>query len=1121
MTSLARSLRALAGIVVASALSIPALAQNHLVISQVYGGGGNSGATLKNDFVELYNPTSAPVSLGGYSVQYASATQPAGSPFTGVTLLTGTAQPGKYYLVQEAQGSGGTTALPTPDDTGTIPMGSSGGKVALVQGTTALATSCPTAAQAVDFVGWGTANCSSNDSTGTTAAPATTNATSIALNSTNTWTGVNKTDYSTGTPNPRNSTNSGSGPATPPSLTAISTVQANRSTYVGSSVQVQGVVTLVTAAGFYLQTPSTTPGSTGDEGIYTYYGTGKVPAAVAVGAAVTVTGSLSLYPTAPSHTPALEISSATTSVTAVNQPLPAPIVLPAGTPTPGGGLYQLTRYESMLVSFPSLTVSGPTDGNLAESAETVTSNGQFYAVATGTPRPFREPGMDFRDFPLSTCPTVTNCTATATAAGVPRPSNLVLFDDNPERLIVESSLGGGTALNVSSGAIIPNPTGVLDFTYATDTPYGDPARLILQPGAVSPGAVTPGIGVQPLLAPIAGQVTVAAYNIERFYNTNAADNLYNNPATGKTSTTQAATLTADAYARRLKKVSLAIRNVLNTPDVVALEEAENKSVLQDIANQIDTDSTAAGQTPPHYVAYGTDNTSTFTNDGTGISVGFLVKPATVDVTNWQQIGANSTFTASTGTQTLNDRPSQVLHVGFKRAGASDYPVTLIVNHLRSLSGIATSADTRLKKELQAEMLATAIQGYQANGERVLAMGDFNAFEFSDGYTDTLGTATGNVSPAGTSVQPGKAIVSPAATDLVTLLPPAQRQSYTEFGEAQVLDHIVATSNIAGQTQLAYAHLDADFPLVDYSDATTPARTSDHDPAVAYLTLPAPVVHATLTGNGAFSTGVAVGSSSSGQQFVLANTGEAPIAISSVATTGDFSETNNCGAALALSASCQINVVFSPTAVGARTGTLTVTSNATIAAAALSGTGIVPATFTLTSGISSAALLRGASLQVPLTLTPTSTFSGAVTLSCTGLPANSSCSFGSSGTLNIAPGSGAQSITMTLRTAAQTASAKQAFSHPNTRLPGRLALACCLPGFLLAGLGARSRRLQASRLFLLGMAVVSLAATFGLAGCGSSSSPGTGNTAPAGSYTVTVVATGAGVTKTAAIPLTIQ
>src|SRR5689334_6137187 len=126
-----------------------------VVISQVYGGGGNAGATLKNDFIELFNRGTAPVNLSTWSVQYASA---AGSSWQS-TNLTGTLQPGQYYLVQEAQGTGGTVSLPTPDATGTIAMSATAGKVALVNSITALTGTCPPGT--IDFVGFGTtANCS-------------------------------------------------------------------------------------------------------------------------------------------------------------------------------------------------------------------------------------------------------------------------------------------------------------------------------------------------------------------------------------------------------------------------------------------------------------------------------------------------------------------------------------------------------------------------------------------------------------------------------------------------------------------------------------------------------------------------------------------------------------------------------------------------------------------------------------------------------------------------------------------------------------------------------------------------------------------------------------------------
>src|SRR5690242_2215059 len=94
-----------------------------IVISQVYGGGGNSGATLKNDFIELFNAGGSTVDVSGWSVQYASAS---GTSWQITNLCAGgstcTIAPGHYYLIQEAKGSAGTTDLPTPDATGAITM---------------------------------------------------------------------------------------------------------------------------------------------------------------------------------------------------------------------------------------------------------------------------------------------------------------------------------------------------------------------------------------------------------------------------------------------------------------------------------------------------------------------------------------------------------------------------------------------------------------------------------------------------------------------------------------------------------------------------------------------------------------------------------------------------------------------------------------------------------------------------------------------------------------------------------------------------------------------------------------------------------------------------------------
>ncbi len=171
-----------------------------VVISQVYGGGGNSGATFKNDFIELYNGGTTTVSLSGWSVQYASTS---GTSWQRTNLTAFSLAPGQYYLVQEGPGSGGTVSLPTPDASGGTLMSATGGKVALVKNTTTLSGSgCPFAASVVDFVGYDGANCYEGSPT-----PALSNTTAAIRNGGGSVdTDNNFNDFTVGFPVPHNST---------------------------------------------------------------------------------------------------------------------------------------------------------------------------------------------------------------------------------------------------------------------------------------------------------------------------------------------------------------------------------------------------------------------------------------------------------------------------------------------------------------------------------------------------------------------------------------------------------------------------------------------------------------------------------------------------------------------------------------------------------------------------------------------------------------------------------------------------------------------------------------------------------------------------------------------------
>ena len=184
-----------------SALAVTVLP---VVISQIYGGAGSTGAIYNQDYIELFNRSASTQSLAGWSIQYASAT---GTTWA-ATLLSGSIGAGKYYLVALGGGTSGS-ALPTPDITGTTVISATVGKVALVNFSTALSGVNPsgTTSGLQDLVGYGsTAN--GYEGSGPTPAPSGTLAV-FRSGGGSTDTGNNAADFTAGTPTPRNS-NSGS-----------------------------------------------------------------------------------------------------------------------------------------------------------------------------------------------------------------------------------------------------------------------------------------------------------------------------------------------------------------------------------------------------------------------------------------------------------------------------------------------------------------------------------------------------------------------------------------------------------------------------------------------------------------------------------------------------------------------------------------------------------------------------------------------------------------------------------------------------------------------------------------------------------------------------------------------
>ena len=327
----------------------------------------------------------------------------------------------------------------------------------------------------------------------------------------------------------------------------------------------------------------------------------------------------------------------------------------------------------------------------------------------------------------------------------------------------------------------------------------------------------------------ASEFTVASYNMERFF-----DNV-NDPATSDVA------LTAAAYANRLSKASQQIRVNLAAPDIVSVVEMENLTTLQALATKISTD---GGPTYTPFLVEG--------NDPGGIDVGFLVKTSfvvgatpRVTVGSVTQVGLTATYLNPTSNtqDLLNDRPPLVLTATVNSATGGSANVTVIVNHLRSFLGITDPIDgqrIRVKRLAQAEFLANLVQARQVAdaNERIVVLGDFNAYEFNDGLVDTIGTIIGAPTPATLVTLAGADLVNP---NLTRMIDATADYSYSFDGFTQSIDHIMVSQGLINNStarSMVHVKMNADYPEVDRSNYAVGAdtRLSDHDALLLRVTV---------------------------------------------------------------------------------------------------------------------------------------------------------------------------------------------------------------------------------------------------------------------------------------------
>lgn len=416
----------------------------------------------------------------------------------------------------------------------------------------------------------------------------------------------------------------------------------------------------------------------------------------------------------------------------------------------------------------------PLEGMLVELSGGIASgpSNQFGdAHITATPnRAFREPGILF-----------------------PGLMGLPVWDGNPELFELDPDALGLPDVEIDAGDQIASAAGPLGFV------FGDyqlqPTSLTVVPAGIYPIVVR---NRDP------GEFTIGSQNMFR---------LFKDQPSGS------------GYADRLNKFSLQIRVVLGAPDILAIQEVGNIQVLQDLADKIVFDDATINYTP--YLIEG--------NDVGGIDVGFLVR-SSVQVLSVMQIQPTEPFTFNGATSPLHDRPPLLLEANYV-GGVQPFPISVIAIHNRSLSGIADAdGRVRLKRFEQADKIATAIQDLQTADPdiRLVVTGDFNAFQFTDGYVDSLGQITGNLDPLG-ALLPGIDRVNPDLENQVLGLPFPERYSFNFNGNSQVLDHSLTSAALAPfVVEVQYGRGNSDVARSKASDPDTPLRSSDHDGLVLFL-----------------------------------------------------------------------------------------------------------------------------------------------------------------------------------------------------------------------------------------------------------------------------------------------
>ncbi len=808
----------------------------HALISQVWGDGGYSGAPLTSDYIELYNPTDAAISLDGDSIAYGVYNRAAGSALSDFPI-SGSIPAHGHFLIAGSSGSAGAD-LPTPDATISLDLNYLGSFVALLDSTTA--PSLPTGDIAgtpgiIDALGYGDGNTFEGQGQGTDLG------TNIAAIRTPEGqdTDNNHNDFTTGAPAPVNSAGStggnpgDGGDAGDVTIAQIQGTDTDTSPLNGQSVTTTGVVTAVYATGgfngFFLETggaggtaaDDATPGAS--DAVFVY---GSISASqVTVGESVSVSGTVQEY------FGETEISFPT--VTELATALPAVVPHKLAWNELDTDAKKEAHEGELMAPQGDFTVDENYETNFYGEVE-LAAGDQLLRQPTDVGTAGSQAAQDQAAY------------NTAHQITLDDGSSTVYYPDSSAASSPLPWLTADNTVSIGAKATFNEPV-ILD--YRNDL-------WKFQPEHVVNGAGTDVVSFSEVRSQravpdqVGGQIKLSTFNVENYF-TETGDiyggcSYYDDRAgnhiavddCGATGPRGAANATS--LARQQEKIVTGINGL--DASIVSLEEVENsvkfgRDRYQALSTLVDALNAAAGSTVWAYVPSPAAADLPATADQDVIRTAFIYKPAAVS-----PVGASHVLNNLSGAGQDFSIAREPLAQGFKAAGAADTDAFLVVaNHLKSKSNDATGlypgdeentdpasdqgAYNVTRTHQAQDMLAFARdQAAALNTDKVFLVGDFNAYThedpmeylYSQGYTDlgsTYDTSHWSYTFDGLQGSMDHVLASPAAAKMVT--------SATVW-------------QINAQESVGYAYSRYNYNVTPLFNASDPFAASDHDPVIVGL-----------------------------------------------------------------------------------------------------------------------------------------------------------------------------------------------------------------------------------------------------------------------------------------------